>query len=38
MEVAMEHYIKPVPEETRRAALALDGELSAKGQQGTANA
>jgi integrase len=38
MEVAMEHYIKPVPEETRRAALALDGELSAnKGQQGTVN-
>jgi integrase len=39
MEVAMEHYIKPIPEETRRAALALDGELSAyKGQQGTENA
>jgi integrase len=39
MEVAMEHYIMPVPEETRRAALALDGELSTnKGQQGTENA
>ena len=38
MEVAMEHYIKPVPADTRRAALALDGELSAnKGQQGTVN-
>jgi integrase len=38
MEVAMEHYIKPVPADTRRAALALDGELSAnKGQQGTEN-
>lgn len=38
MEVAMEHYIKPVPADTRRAALALDGELSAnKGQQGTDN-
>ena len=35
MEVAMQHYIKGVPEETRRAALALDGQLSNKGQQGT---
>jgi len=41
IEVAMEHYIKPVPADTRRAALALDGALSSteseanKGQQET---
>jgi integrase len=35
MQVAMTNYIKPVPEDTRKAALALDGFLSDKGQQGT---
>lgn len=34
IQVAMAHYLKGVPEETRRAALALDGQLS-EGQQGT---
>ena len=37
MEIAMAHYIKGVPDETRLAALALDGFLSNKGQQGTDN-
>lgn len=38
MEVAMEHYIQPVPEETRRASLGFQNLLSDKGQQGTENA
>lgn len=35
-EVADQHYVKPLPEETRRAALLLDGALASEGQQGTA--
>lgn len=31
-EVADTHYVKPIPEETRKAALALDGELSLNGE------
>jgi len=29
-EVADAHYIKPIPEETRKAALALDAALASK--------
>lgn len=36
--VADSHYVKPLPEETRRASLLLDGALASGGQQGTANA
>jgi hypothetical protein len=32
--VADSHYVKPLPEETRKAALTFDSALS-KGQQGT---